>query len=152
MKLDDLIALAKAGYKLKEIKALEEAEEKEKAKEETKPEEATAETKPEPQPENETPESGSDELAELKEKIEGFEKEKEDLKKKLEEKGVITQAEFQTFGGVVAIALTSFAILLLLYMLALRQSAVIKPIKNPTPAADTYAILSPPINFVLLIL
>ena len=27
----------------------------------------------------------------------------------VEEKGVITQAEFQTFGGVVAIALTSFA-------------------------------------------
>ena len=27
----------------------------------------------------------------------------------IEEKGVITQAEFQTFGGVVAIALTSFA-------------------------------------------
>lgn len=86
MKLDDLIALAKAGYKLKEIKALEEAEEKEKAKEEeTKPEEATPETKPETPQENEPPDSGSDELAELKEKIEGFEREKEDLKKKLEE-------------------------------------------------------------------
>lgn len=83
MKLDDLIALAKAGYKLKEIKALEEAEEK--AKEETKPEEATPETKPETPQENDPPESGSDELAELKAKIEGFEREKEDLKKKLEE-------------------------------------------------------------------
>ena len=83
MKLDDLIALAKAGYKLKEIKALEEAEEKAK-EEETKPEEATTE-QPETPQENEPPESGSDELAELKAKIEGFEKEKEDLKKKLEE-------------------------------------------------------------------
>ena len=77
MKLDDLIALAKAGYKLKEIKALEEAEEKAK-EEETKPEEATTE-QPETPQENEPPESGSDELAELKAKIEGFEKEKEDL-------------------------------------------------------------------------
>lgn len=85
MKIADYIALARAGYKMKDIQALEEKEEKEKAEEnksvevETKPEET-----PDDKKENETPESGSDELSDLKAKIEGFEKEKEELKAQLE--------------------------------------------------------------------
>ena len=86
MKIADMVALARAGYKIKDIQALEEKEEKEaKEKEETKPEETTTEKKPDELQENETPESGSDELEELKKKIADFEKEKDDLKKQLEE-------------------------------------------------------------------
>ncbi len=79
MRLADKIALARAGYKMKEIEALEkeELETPEETKEEEKPE--TSE-----QSENETPEGAPDELAELKERLSAFEKEKEDLKKQLE--------------------------------------------------------------------
>ena len=83
MKLADMVALAKAGYKIKDIQALEEKEELE-AKENT-PEETTTEQKPVELQENETPESAPDELEELKQKIADFEKEKDDLKKQLED-------------------------------------------------------------------
>ena len=84
MKLADLIALARAGYKIKEIQALEAQEEKE-ALENDKPEEVTTEQKPDEIQENEPPESAPDELEELRKKLEGFEKEKDELKKQLEE-------------------------------------------------------------------
>ena len=89
MKLADMVALARAGYKMKDIQALEEkeeqeAKEKQEAKENT-PKETTTEQKPDDLKENETPESATDELEELKKKIADFEQEKDDLKKQLED-------------------------------------------------------------------
>lgn len=89
MKLADMVALARAGYKMKDIQALEEKEEQE-AKEkqeakETTPKETTPDPKPDDLKENGVPESATDELEELKKKIADFEKEKDDLKKQLEE-------------------------------------------------------------------
>ena len=85
MKLADMVALAKAGYMIKDIQALEEKEELEAKEKENTPEETTTEQKPVELQENETPESVPDELEELKQKIADFEKEKDDLKKQLEE-------------------------------------------------------------------
>lgn len=85
MKLADMVALAKAGYKIKDIQALEEKEELEAKEKENTPEETTTEKKPDELQENGTPESAPDELEELKKKIADFEKEKDDLKKQLEE-------------------------------------------------------------------
>lgn len=85
MKLADMVALAKAGYKIKDIQALEEKEELEAKEKETTPEETTTEQKPDDLQENGAPESAPDELEELKQKIADFEKEKDDLKKQLEE-------------------------------------------------------------------
>ena len=85
MKLADMVALAKAGYKIKDIQALEEKEEQEAKEKENTPEETTTEQKPVELQENAAPESASDELEELKKKIADFEKEKDDLKKQLEE-------------------------------------------------------------------
>ena len=88
MKLADMVALARAGYKMKDIQALEEKEEQEAKEQETKentPKETTTEQKPDDLKENETPESATDELEELKKKIADFEQEKDDLKKQLEE-------------------------------------------------------------------
>lgn len=85
MKLADMVALAKAGYKIKDIQALEEKEEQEAKEKESKPEEVTTEQKPDELQENKTPEGAPDELEELKKKIADFEKEKDDLKKQLEE-------------------------------------------------------------------
>ena len=85
MKITDLVALARAGYKIKDIQALEEKEEQEAKEKESTPEETTTEQKPDDLQENETPDSATDELEELKKKIADFEKEKDDLKKQLEE-------------------------------------------------------------------
>ena len=85
MKLADMVALAKAGYKIKDIQALEEKEEQEAKEKENTPEETTTEQKPDDLQENGAPESVPDELEELKQKIADFEKEKDDLKKQLEE-------------------------------------------------------------------
>ena len=85
MKLADMVALAKAGYKIKDIQALEEKEELEAKEKENTPEETTPEQKPDDLQENGAPESTPDELEELKQKIADFEKEKDDLKKQLEE-------------------------------------------------------------------
>ena len=85
MKLADMVALAKAGYKIKDIQALEEKEELEAKEKESTPEEVTTEQKPDELQENKTPEGAPDELEELKKKIADFEKEKDDLKKQLEE-------------------------------------------------------------------
>lgn len=85
MKLADMVALARAGYKMKDIQALEEKEEQEAKEKETTPKETTTEQKPDELQENETKESATDELEELKKKIADFEKEKDDLKKQLEE-------------------------------------------------------------------
>ena len=88
MKLADMVALARAGYKMKDIQALEEKEEQEAKEQEAKentPKETTTEQKPDDLKENETPESATDELEDLKKKIADSEKEKDDLKKQLEE-------------------------------------------------------------------
>ena len=90
MKLADMVALARAGYKMKDIQALEEkeeqeAKEKENTPKENTPKETTTEQKPDEIQENGEPESATDELEELKKKIADFEKEKDDLKKQLEE-------------------------------------------------------------------
>ena len=85
MKIADYVALARAGYKMKDIQALEEKEEQEAKEKENIPKETTAEQKPVDLQENETKESATDELEELKKKIADFEKEKDDLKKQLEE-------------------------------------------------------------------
>ena len=85
MKIADYVALARAGYKMKDIQALEEKEEQEAKEKENTPKETTTEQKPDDLQENETKESATDELEELKKKIADFEKEKDDLKKQLEE-------------------------------------------------------------------
>ena len=85
MKIADYVALARAGYKMKDIQALEEKEEQEAKEKENTPKETTTEQKPDELQENETKESATDELEELKKKIADFEKEKDDLKKQLEE-------------------------------------------------------------------
>lgn len=85
MKIADYVALARAGYKMKDIQALEEKEEQEAKEKENTPKETTPEQKPDELQENETKESATDELEELKKKIADFEKEKDDLKKQLEE-------------------------------------------------------------------
>ena len=85
MKIADYVALARAGYKMKDIQALEEKEEQEAKEKESTPKETTTEQKPDELQENETKEGATDELEELKKKIADFEKEKDDLKKQLEE-------------------------------------------------------------------
>lgn len=85
MKIADYVALARAGYKMKDIQALEEKEEQEAKEKENTPKETTSEQKPDELQENETKEGATDELEELKKKIADFEKEKDDLKKQLEE-------------------------------------------------------------------
>lgn len=85
MKIADYVALARAGYKMKDIQALEEKEEQEAKEKENTPKETTPEKKPDELQENETKEGATDELEELKKKIADFEKEKDDLKKQLEE-------------------------------------------------------------------